>query len=147
MNKTEIVCYSKGAKMIIDAMVDVGGQHVGLYSGQRIDEMKARYPDAEYANLDDAHRVIEAEYITQPQVIDEQSYRDYLEALPPVGMNTVGNTQSFKMSERRFGQVTLICAKVGRCYFKFHDRITLTHSQVMDKVHAHLISLQGVSRT
>lgn len=75
--------------------------------------------------------------------IPEQSYRDYLEALPPVGMTTVGNTQSFKMSERRFGQVTLICVKVGRCYFKFHDRITLTHSQVMDKVHAYLNTLQG----
>lgn len=147
MKKTHTVCYSKGAKTIIDMMVDVGGQHVGLYSGQGIDEMKARYPDAEYANLDDAHRVIEAEYITQPEEIDEESYRDYLEALPPVGMNTVGNTQSFKMSERRFGQVTLICAKVGRCYFKFHDRISLTHSQVMEKVRSHLISMQEAPRT
>lgn len=147
MKKTDTVCYSKGAKTIIDMMVEVDGQHVGLHSGQGIDEMKARYPDAEYANLDDAHRVIEAEYITQPQEIDEESYRGYLEALPPVGMNTVGNTQSFKMSERRFGQVTLICAKVGRCYFKFHDRITLTHSQVMEKVQAHLISMQEASRS
>lgn len=138
MKKTDTVCYSKDAKTIIDMMVSIEGKEVGLYTRETVDSMKARYPDAQYANLDAAHEVIETEYISGVEEIDEESYMSYLEALPPVGMRTLGNSQSFKMSERRFGRVTLICARDGGRYFKFHDLITMPHDEVMAKVRKYL---------
>ena len=138
MKKTDTVCYSKDAKTIIDLMVSIEGKEVGLYSRETVDSLKARYPDAQCADLDAAHQVIEAEYVSRVEEIDEESYMSYLGALPPVGMRTLGKSQSFKMSERRFGRVTLICAQDGDRYFKFHDLISMPHDEVMAKVRKYL---------
>lgn len=138
MKKTDTVCYSKEAKTIIDMMVNIGGQEVGLHTGQSVQSMQERYADAQCADLAAAHEVIEAQYVSGVEEIDEDSYIESLEVLPPVAMRTVGNTQSFKLSERRYGRVTLICAKEGRRYFKFHDLITMPHEEVMAKVRKHL---------
>ena len=138
MKKTDTVCYSKHAKTIIDMMVNIDGKEVGLYTSETAESMKTRYPDAQYADLDAAHQVIEAEYITGVEEMEEASYFSYLGALPPVAMRTVGNTQSFKLSERRFGRVTLICAQEGERYFKFNDLITMPHDEVMAKVRKYL---------
>lgn len=101
-------------------------------SHEDINQIRIRYPNAELADFEKVYKKVEASYRTKPIEITEAQFRYALEVLPPVGWRTIRGVESFKMSERYYGQITSIYARVGRRYFTFRDTITLSAEKIAD---------------
>ena len=61
---------------------------------------------------------------------------DALNVLPPVGWTTKAGVESFRISERIWGNITDIYARLGNRYFKLADDIRLPASTVAERVAA-----------
>ncbi|MEX0446588.1 hypothetical protein [Xenorhabdus sp. SGI246] len=75
---------------------------------------------------------------TAPQEITLLDYMDALAVLPPQDWqcDQRKGSESFKLAEMYFGNVTYIYAKVDGKYFKFRDLCTLSHVQIVSRINA-----------
>ena len=136
--KTNLAFYSVAKRTIIDLVVLVKDQQLGMFSSRNEEELRSDFADVVCAEYEVAQRAIEDSFVSLVSESTEEAFWENLGAVPPLCRNSMGNTESFKMSEMRFGNVTLICCRIGDRYFEFHDKATLKHQEIVDKVKAHL---------
>ena len=102
--------------------------------------IRARYAEARRMTCDEAWTAIDtaalARYKTGIVEIDEARFMDALNVLPPVGWTTKAGVESFRISERIWGNITDIYARLGDRYFKLADDIRLPASTVAERVAA-----------
>jgi len=126
--------YVPGSDTIIDTAELRDGVWRSTIQNEDINQIRMRYPNAELADFEKVYAKVEASYRTKPIEITRAEFIYALEVLPPVGWHTVKGVESFKISERYYGQMTAIYARVGKRYFTFRDAITLTAEKIADMI-------------
>ena len=106
----------------------------GLYSGKTLDEYREKHPDAVVMAWDEAHAIERAEFIKPVSEITAEQFDDALNVLPPCKWTMEGAYQSFHVSELVFADIANWFAKYGARYFRFDDKRSLTHREVMQRV-------------
>ena len=111
-----------GSRTIIDtAELDSDGVYRSTIKKETLAQVRIRYPDAEIGEWENIYRAAENSCKTEPQEITEAQYIYALEVLPPVCWKNAKGVESFKMSERFYGNVTAIYARLGKRYFTYYD--------------------------
>jgi len=130
----EPVFHVPGTPTIIDTAFLREGVYVSTIEGETLEQIRLRYPDAEVGEWEDVYRAVENSCKTEPQEITKEQFIYALEVLPPVGWRTARGVESFKMSERFYGSVTAIYARIGKRYFTFNDLISLPADEIADRI-------------
>lgn len=115
------------AHRIIDqAIFNEQAQVYTTYSGQTIEAMQARYPGLKVGDFNDLMRAKEAFYRELGVYeIDEETFMDALECLPPLDWQRKGQAESFKFSELITGNIAMIYCRLGKRFFRFYDDVAL----------------------
>jgi hypothetical protein len=130
----EPVFYVPGTTTIIDNAVDRAGVLVAHYSGETLEQIRLRHPGAALGEWDDIYAEIEASCKTEPLEINEDEFLKALNVLPPVRWTQRSDSESFKISERLYGSITAIYARLGDRYYTFSDHIALPHDEVVSRI-------------
>lgn len=142
MEKTRDAFYSV-AQTVVDAIVKVDGIEIGMFTRKTEAQLRLEYQDLARGTWEEAEAKVEEAYITQVEASTEAEFWSYLGAVPPLCRNVTGETESFKMSEMKFGCVTFIGVRIGERFFKFYDKKSLSHQQVIEKTRRHLASIEA----
>jgi hypothetical protein len=135
---SDFVYYSPSRKTTIDCLHWFTG--LTMYCQKNYDDVISDYSDAVLLNVDDAILEMENAYIDKvARKITKEQFWDALECLPPQNWVRRECTESFKMSEYLSGNITGIYVRIGEEYFTFHDRASMTHSQIVEKTQAGMI--------
>lgn len=127
--------YVPGTDTIIDTAELRDNIWRSTTSNQDINQIRIDYPKAELGDFETVYKTAEASYRTKPVEISKEEFLYALGVLPPVNWRTVRGVESFKISERYYGQMTSIYARVGKRYFTFIDLITTPAEQIADLIH------------
>ena len=130
----EPVFYVPGTTTIIDNAIDRAGVLVGHYSGKTLEQIRLRHPDAALGEWDDVYAETEASCKTEPVEITEDEFLKALNVLPPVRWTHRSDSESFKISERLYGSITAIYARIGDRYYTFSDNIALPHDDIISRI-------------
>lgn len=130
----EPVFYVPGTTTIIDAAVDRAGVLVGQFSGETLEQIRLRYPGAALGEWDDVYAETEASCKTEPAEITEDKFLKALNVLPPIRWTQRSDSESFKISERLYGSITAIYARVGNRFYTFSDNISLPHDDIICRI-------------
>lgn len=122
---------SLSKRVVIDVIRENGST---LINGNTLEEIRERYPDAQQMSLEEAKEALESNLIGDPERISKEQFIEALEVLPPESWRNCGETESFKMSEYFYGNITSIYVRIGNEYFSFNDRGTLSHDDIIRKV-------------
>lgn len=130
--------YVPGETHIVDLVHPDDG--LTLYDHADADAIRSRYPGAERMSCNDAWAAIDAaaiaRYRNDVSEVTETRFMDALNVLPPVGWTTRHGVESFRISERLWGNITDIFAQCGTRYFTLTDDIRLPAEVIAKRVHA-----------
>lgn len=130
----EPVFYVPGTTTIIDNAVERDGVLVGHYSGETLEQLRLRHPGAALGEWEVVYAEAEASRKTEPVEINEDEFLRALNVLPPVRWTRRSDSESFKISERLYGSITAIYARMGDRYYSFSDYIALPHDEVISRI-------------
>lgn len=91
-------------------------------NNETLDEVRARYPSAQFAELDAWSEAKENSLCTEPTEITEDRFMEMLEVLPPQRWQRGKGCESFELCEHTSGRITAIFARFGEKYFEWQDR-------------------------
>ena len=126
------VFYSIAQKCIIDTCTDENPPRTHI-QGETLEEIRNRYPDAEYTEFESAYTIIQNSHKRGVTETTKEEFWEMLEVLPPTGWKTGDSCESFKMSERWSGNITDIYARIGNRYFTIRDDIRTTHEAIITR--------------
>lgn len=133
------VLYTMKDHRILDlAVLDNENRIIGLYSGKTYAELLKEYGAVSIGQYNDVHKAREDSFITGPRRITRDRFMALLEVLPPLNWRQMMGAESFMLSEFKYGDITQIVVRIGKDYFTFHDRASLTHADIMAKVESWL---------
>lgn len=113
-------------RIIDQAFFNEEAQVYTTYSGQTIEAMQDRYPGLKVGDFNDLMRAKEAFYRELGVYeIDEETFMDALECLPPLDWQRKGHVESFKLSELITGNIAMIYCRLGKRFFRFYDDVKL----------------------
>lgn len=126
--------YTPGQPGIIDLVHPNTGKSV--ISGDTLEEIRERYPDAEIGDFDEIVGQQDAYWRKPPTEITQERFIEMLEVLPPVGWEIGEDTEVFKLCERTSGTMTAIFCRLGDRYFELCDNINMPAGMVIAKCEA-----------
>lgn len=121
--------YVPGKPGIIDAVHPVTGR--GAYGGRTLEEIRADNPGAQEGDLNEVVRLSEDLHKSPPVEVTRERFGYMLEVLPPVSWTRRPGEETFKMSERTYGNVTAIFCRIGDRYFELADSIRTPHDEIV----------------
>jgi len=134
------VFYSPERVVALDyAYADESGHWRTVFDQQTLDDVRVAYPDARVTTEREFKSLQHRHACTDPVEITADEYDDALGVMPPLNPTRIPGSASFMLREMYVGSVTTIyvCLESGdgpaRC-FKFRDKFTLTHRQVLERV-------------
>ncbi len=131
--------YVPGETHIVDVIHPDDG--LTLHFAEDAAQICARYPTAQRMSCDDAWKAADAvgleRYRKDVSEVSEERFNDALNVLPPVGWTTRSGVESFRISERIWGSITDIYARLGDRYFVLSDDIRLSPAIVAERVAAY----------
>jgi hypothetical protein len=134
--------YVPGETHIVDLIHPDDG--LTLYAHEDATAVRARYADARRMTCDEAFAAIDAAALARYKAditeVTEERFTDALNVLPPVGWTTHRGVESFRISERLWGNLTDIYARLGDRYFKLTDDIRLPAATIAERVHAFVVA-------
>ena len=130
--------YVPGETHIVDLIHPDDG--LTLHYQDNADAVRGRHPGAKRLTCEDAWTAIDAaaqvRYRKDVPEVSEARFMDALNVLPPVGWTTRGGVESFRISERLWGNITDIFAHCGKRYFTLTDDVRLPADVIAARVHA-----------
>lgn len=130
--------YVPGETHIVDLIHPDDGRTLHYQEDQP--QVHARHPAAVRMTCDEAWKVIDEtaleRYRKDVSEITEARFMDALNVLPPVGWTTRHSVESFRISERLWGNITDIYARLGERFFTLTDDIRLSPAIVAERVAA-----------
>ncbi|MEQ1713280.1 MAG: hypothetical protein ABL908_18040, partial [Hyphomicrobium sp.] len=131
--------YVPGKTHIVDVIHPDDG--LTLHFAEDAAQIFARYPTAQRISCDDAWKAADAvgmtRYRKDVSEVTQERFNDALNVLPPVGWTTRQGVESFRISERIWGSITDIYARLGDRYFVLSDDIRLSPAIVAERVAAY----------
>lgn len=130
--------YVPGETTIVDLIHPDDG--LTLHCSENEIQVRERYPLAQRMAFEEAWKLADAagaaRYKREVSEITEAQFTDALNVLPPVGWTTRNGVESFRISERLWGSLTDIYARLGDRYFKLTDDIRLPAATIAERVAA-----------
>ena len=126
--KNEQVFYSAAKYRVIDGVRADGRGH---YSGETLEQMRARYPDVEIIGVDTAIERLDAAFRSAPAEVTEERFWEMLDVLPPLDWRGSDGAESFKLSEFTSGTITAIFCRIGTRYFELSDNVSTPHEEIV----------------
>lgn len=103
--------------------------------GQTLEALQTRYPGLKVGDFDEVMLANEMFYREQAVCeIDEPTYIEALECLPPLDWVRKGYAESFKMSERITGNTTWIYCRHGERFFRFYGDVRSSWSTIIGRL-------------
>lgn len=134
--------YVPGETHIVDLIHPDDG--LTLHFFENAEAIRGRYPDAVRMAFDDAWKLADAagneRYKQDVVEVDEARFMDALNVLPPVVWTTKAGVESFRISERLWGNLTDIYARLGDRYFKLTDDIRLPAATIAERIAAYAVA-------
>ncbi len=130
--------YVPGETSIVDLIHPDDG--LTLHCSENETQIRERCPLAERMAFEEAWNLADAagaaRYKRDVSEVAEAQFTDALNVLPPVGWTTRNGVESFRISERLWGNLTDIYARLGDRYFKLTDDIRLPAATIAERVAA-----------
>lgn len=126
------VFYSRSENTVIDTCRDTNPPRSHIQN-ETLNEIRARYPDAEYIEFEKAIKIIEEKHRLPVREITKEYFWEMLEVLPPAGWKKETGCESFKLSEKWSGNITDIYARIDKRYFTLRDTIFLPHNEIIKR--------------
>jgi hypothetical protein len=103
--------------------------------------VRLRHPEAQLGEFHEVTANWENECKSEPVESTEEQFLKMLNILPPVAWTTRADGESFKMSERLYGMITSIYARiteptsagVTNRYFHLNDSILTPHDEIITR--------------
>jgi hypothetical protein len=130
----EPVFFVPDSKTVIDTAVLRDGILVSTIEAETLEQIRLRYPGAEVGEFDDVIAGKADSYKSEPVEITPAAFDEALCVLPPVGWGGARGVESFKMSERTYGVITAIYARVGKRCFHFSDSILMSADAIAERI-------------
>ncbi len=131
--------YVPGETHIVDVIHPDDG--LTLHFAEDAAQICARYPTAQRISCDDAWKAADAvgteRYRKDVSEVSEERFNEALNVLPPVGWTRHQGVESFRISERIWGSITDVYARLGDRYFVLSDDIRLSPAIVAERVAAY----------
>jgi hypothetical protein len=86
---------------------------------------------AEESAHEEARRAIEKEFIQQPRRINASEWNELLLSASPMQRVGRGRTESFKLQEMVFGNISVILCRDEWRFWRLQDHVSLSHDQVL----------------
>lgn len=113
-------------RFIDQAYFNEKAQAYTSYGGLTLETMQCRYPGLKVGDFNDIMRAKESFYRELGVYeIDEETFMDALECLPPLDWTRKGYAEAFKLSELITGNIAWIYCRQGKRYFRFYDDVSL----------------------
>lgn len=132
--------YVPGETHIVDLIHPDDGLTLHAAEDERL--VRARHPNAQRMRCEAAWTAADAagtaRYRQDITEITEERFHDALNVLPPVGWTTRQGVESFRISERLWGSITDIYARLGNRHFMLADDIRLPASTIAARVAAYV---------
>jgi hypothetical protein len=127
-------CFTQRSTLsCIDVVVPGSEPPRGTCSGETLEQVRIRYPEAQLDTLDEFVAFKEAELQTEPKEVTEDKFVEMLEVLYPNHWVRRSGSESFQMSEHLSGNITEIYCRVGTKYFAFSGRAGMKHDDIVAK--------------
>ncbi|EDT2962903.1 DUF1419 domain-containing protein [Salmonella enterica subsp. enterica] len=112
--------------------------------GWSLNELNAHGDYYELISENEAYLRYSNSFILPVTEISSERFDYMLEVLPPLDwhFNESGGAQSFKLAEMYADNVTNIFAKYGDRFFELRDHVTLTHSEIIERVKVYVDAAQ-----
>lgn len=128
--------YVPGETSIVDLIHPDDG--LTLHAHENAAQIHARYPSVQRLAFEDAWKLADAagtaRYRQAITEVTEAQFNEALNVLPPIGWTTRSGVESFRISERLWGNLTDIYARLGNRYFKLVDDIRLPAATIAERV-------------
>ncbi len=130
--------YVPGETTVLDLIHPDDG--LTLHCSENEIQVRERYPLAQRMAFEEAWKLADAagaaRYKRDVSEVTEAEFTDALNVLPPVGWTSRNGVESFRISERLWGNLTDIYARLGYRYFKLTDDIRLPAATIAARVAA-----------
>jgi len=127
--------YVPGSRSIIDTFDEELG--LSSFGEETPEQILAKNPGVELWDLFEAGeeiaRITYAEFITEPQEIDEERFIEMQEMMFPLCWWRYKDTESFKFPEAITLDLHSVFCKIGDRYFEFVNRRSLSHREIVEK--------------
>ncbi|WP_426575602.1 hypothetical protein ACP179_01775 (plasmid) [Xenorhabdus stockiae] len=131
----QMVFYVPGELWPVAVAILVNEKYV-TSGGQSLDQVKQRYPGCELMSYENAYRAINDAAKRPVERVSAAKYIDQLEVLPPLDRQGDYGSESFKIREMYTGNITDIYVKIGTEHFTLRDHVSLSHSEIRQRVRA-----------
>lgn len=122
-------------RLIAMAVFDPDREEYTTSGGQTLHEMHGTYPGIQVGDFDEVILAKEAFYRERGVYeIDETSFNEALNSLPPMDWVRKGGVESFKLSEFIAGNIVWIYCRVGERYFRFYDSYRLNSDGISQRL-------------
>lgn len=129
----ERVFFDQVKVQIHDAVTTVDGVLYGRFSKLSEAEYKVKYPDMVVMDAVEAMALYEAKFLTPVSEITEEQFQDNLDVLPPSRWLSFAGGEHFHICERIVSNIVLWNVRIGRSYYQFQDRTTLTTHEIAQR--------------
>ncbi|AZS59273.1 hypothetical protein C5E18_24465 (plasmid) [Pectobacterium parmentieri] len=129
----DMVFYPKGLLFFEDAIHD-GKQFVTRYGKQPLDVLNMQGEQYVLVSRNEAIEMIREAVRKPVEEITAEIFNDQLELMPPIDWYGKGDDQSFKLAEMYAEDVTDIYVYYGGRYFHFRDRVSMKHSEIVQRI-------------
>lgn len=128
--------YSAATLTTIDFVHPI--RRVSSIYGNTLQEIRAKYPDARIGIFDQVYEMMSRQrferHCKKVVEISEERWMDMLEILPPMAWVRENTTESFKMIERDFDNVTGCYVRIGSRFFNLAHRDKTPHAELVSLV-------------
>lgn len=131
--------YVPGETSIVDLIHP--NDELTLHLAESEAQIRARYPLAQRMGFEEAWKLAEAagtaRFRQDVTEVTHTQFNDALNVLPPVGWTNRNGVESFRISERLWGNLTDIYARLDDRYFKLVDDIRVPAATIAERVAAY----------
>ncbi|EEZ6817795.1 TPA: hypothetical protein QHN42_003838 [Enterobacter hormaechei subsp. steigerwaltii] len=137
----DMVFYPKGQLFFEEAIHD-GKQFVTRYGKQPLDVLNMQGEQYVLVSRNEAIEMIREAARKPVEEITAEIFNDQLEVVPPIDWYGKGDDQSFKLGEMHAEDVTDIYAYYRGRYFRFRDRVSMKHSEIIQRIEQEVFAKQ-----
>lgn len=136
----QYIIYAPVSRRVIDAalLLDDGRSVIGLYSGETLQSLRRRYPDAILSQQVGVRNDYEGSIGHTPERCSADQFDCALSAVSPADWRYSERGESFKTRAVLAAPLAVVYARVADTYWCFRAAAGIEHDDVMRRVEAQL---------
>ncbi|EOE7356090.1 TPA: hypothetical protein ACKFMW_004242 [Enterobacter hormaechei] len=138
----DMVFYPKGQLFYEEAIFD-GTQFVTRYGKQPLSVLNMQTEQYVLVSRKEAAEMIREAARKPVEEITAEIFNDQLEVMPPTDWYGKGDDQTFKLGDMHAEDVTNIYAYYRGRYFRFRDRVSMKHNEIIQRIEEEVFKKEG----